>query len=162
MIWGCIWFQWGIWVSVCWEFSPLHLHQLPLLGAGIKLHGKRVTDDLRPFHDRMEECFKQLKIKVEKEYGTRELVRGLESRTLVHAWQKWAMLQCFLHCIFYHIDQWCRGAGNIHYGVPFPENGDLLWRHRFIINALNSFYIYQLRVQGVRYPSRRKAHHNLV
>uniref|UniRef100_A0A669D3I7 Dedicator of cytokinesis 2 n=1 Tax=Oreochromis niloticus TaxID=8128 RepID=A0A669D3I7_ORENI len=43
--------------------------QIPLLGGGISLHGKRVTDDLRPFHERMEECFKQLKKKVEKEYG---------------------------------------------------------------------------------------------
>ncbi|KAL6474053.1 hypothetical protein MHYP_G00176140 [Metynnis hypsauchen] len=47
--------------------------QIPLLGRGIVLHGKRVTDDLRPFHERMEECFKQLKKKVEKEYGVREL-----------------------------------------------------------------------------------------
>lgn len=47
--------------------------QIPLLGRGIAFHGKRVTDDLRPFHERMEECFKQLKKKVEKEYGVREL-----------------------------------------------------------------------------------------
>ncbi|KAM8848515.1 dedicator of cytokinesis 2 [Synchiropus picturatus] len=47
--------------------------QTPLLGAGILLHGKRVSEDLRPFHERMEECFKQLKKKVEKEYGVREL-----------------------------------------------------------------------------------------
>ncbi|KAM9795094.1 dedicator of cytokinesis 2 [Neosynchiropus ocellatus] len=47
--------------------------QIPLLGAGISLHGKRVSEDLRPFHERMEECFKQLKKKVEKEYGAREL-----------------------------------------------------------------------------------------
>ncbi|XP_034398619.1 dedicator of cytokinesis protein 2-like [Cyclopterus lumpus] len=47
--------------------------QIPLLGGGISLHGKRVMDDLRPFHERMEECFKQLKKKVEKEYGVREL-----------------------------------------------------------------------------------------
>ncbi|KAM7417649.1 hypothetical protein PAMA_017336 [Pampus argenteus] len=47
--------------------------QIPLLGGGIALHGKRVTDDLRPFHDRMEECFRQLRKKVEKEYGVREL-----------------------------------------------------------------------------------------
>uniref|UniRef100_A0A8D3DUC9 Dedicator of cytokinesis 2 n=1 Tax=Scophthalmus maximus TaxID=52904 RepID=A0A8D3DUC9_SCOMX len=47
--------------------------QIPLLGAGISLHGKRVSDDLRPFHERMEECFKQLRKKVEKEYGVREL-----------------------------------------------------------------------------------------
>ncbi|KAM4676967.1 dedicator of cytokinesis protein 2 [Discoglossus pictus] len=47
--------------------------QTPLLGAGIRIHEKRVTDDLRPFHDRMEECFKSLKIKVERQYGVREL-----------------------------------------------------------------------------------------
>ncbi|XP_076148096.1 dedicator of cytokinesis 2 [Alosa pseudoharengus] len=47
--------------------------QVPLLGRGISLHGKRVMEDLRPFHDRMEECFKQLKKKVEMEYGVREL-----------------------------------------------------------------------------------------
>lgn len=40
-----------------------------------------MTDDLRPFHERMEECFKQLKKKVEKEYGVRELVRsGVEKK----------------------------------------------------------------------------------
>uniref|UniRef100_A0A8C4UBD8 Dedicator of cytokinesis 2 n=1 Tax=Falco tinnunculus TaxID=100819 RepID=A0A8C4UBD8_FALTI len=48
--------------------------QIPFLGAGIKIHERRVSDNLRPFHDRMEECFKHLKVKVEKQYGTRELV----------------------------------------------------------------------------------------
>lgn len=33
-----------------------------------------MLDSLRPFHDRMEECFKNLKMKVEKEYGVREMV----------------------------------------------------------------------------------------
>uniref|UniRef100_A0A673VVE6 Dedicator of cytokinesis 2 n=1 Tax=Salmo trutta TaxID=8032 RepID=A0A673VVE6_SALTR len=47
--------------------------QIPLLGGGISLHGKRVTDDLRPFHERMEECFKHMRKKVEKEYGVRDL-----------------------------------------------------------------------------------------
>ncbi|KAG7255965.1 hypothetical protein CRUP_038484, partial [Coryphaenoides rupestris] len=47
--------------------------KIPLLGGGIVLHGKRVTEDLRPFHDRMEECFKQLRKKVETQYGVREL-----------------------------------------------------------------------------------------
>ncbi|XP_061643354.1 dedicator of cytokinesis protein 2-like isoform X5 [Phyllopteryx taeniolatus] len=54
--------------------------QIPLLGGGISLHGKRVSDALRPFHERMEECFKQLKKKVEKEYGVRELL-DLDDRT---------------------------------------------------------------------------------
>lgn len=35
-----------------------------------------MSENLRPFHDRMEECFKNLKVKVEKEYGVREMVRG--------------------------------------------------------------------------------------
>uniref|UniRef100_A0A663FCF4 Dedicator of cytokinesis 2 n=1 Tax=Aquila chrysaetos chrysaetos TaxID=223781 RepID=A0A663FCF4_AQUCH len=48
--------------------------QIPFLGAGIKIHERRVSDNLRPFHDRMEECFKHLKVKVEKQYGARELV----------------------------------------------------------------------------------------
>uniref|UniRef100_A0A663FDK3 Dedicator of cytokinesis 2 n=1 Tax=Aquila chrysaetos chrysaetos TaxID=223781 RepID=A0A663FDK3_AQUCH len=47
--------------------------QIPFLGAGIKIHERRVSDNLRPFHDRMEECFKHLKVKVEKQYGAREL-----------------------------------------------------------------------------------------
>lgn len=34
-----------------------------------------MSENLRPFHDRMEECFKSLKVKVEKEYGVREMVR---------------------------------------------------------------------------------------
>uniref|UniRef100_A0A8C2EVN3 Dedicator of cytokinesis 2 n=1 Tax=Cyprinus carpio TaxID=7962 RepID=A0A8C2EVN3_CYPCA len=57
--------------------------QIPLLGRGISLHGKRVTDDLRPFHERMEECFKQLKKKVEKEYGVRELGKGSAKCVLI-------------------------------------------------------------------------------
>lgn len=63
-------------VCVCvFLLTPWHFYfQIPLLGGGISLHGKRVTEDLRPFHERMEECFKQLKKKVEKEYGVRELV----------------------------------------------------------------------------------------
>uniref|UniRef100_A0A671UIJ6 Dedicator of cytokinesis 2 n=1 Tax=Sparus aurata TaxID=8175 RepID=A0A671UIJ6_SPAAU len=56
---------------------------LPHFYVDVLLTLFRVTDDLRPFHERMEECFKQLKKKVEKEYGVRELVRtgsGLKSK----------------------------------------------------------------------------------
>uniref|UniRef100_A0A8C5NLZ6 DOCKER domain-containing protein n=1 Tax=Junco hyemalis TaxID=40217 RepID=A0A8C5NLZ6_JUNHY len=54
--------------------------QIPFLGAGIKIHGRRVSDNLRPFHDRMEECFTHLKVKVEKQYGARELPEFDEKR----------------------------------------------------------------------------------
>ncbi|GAB5567149.1 dedicator of cytokinesis protein 2 [Prionailurus iriomotensis] len=55
------------------EFGCLPEKEIPFLGAGIKIHEKRVSENLRPFHDRMEECFKNLKLKVEKEYGVREM-----------------------------------------------------------------------------------------
>uniref|UniRef100_A0A8C8S3U4 Dedicator of cytokinesis 2 n=1 Tax=Pelusios castaneus TaxID=367368 RepID=A0A8C8S3U4_9SAUR len=55
------------------KLKDLIAWQIPFLGIGIKIHEKRVSDNLRPFHDRMEECFKHLKIKVEKQYGVREL-----------------------------------------------------------------------------------------
>ncbi|XP_077122133.1 dedicator of cytokinesis protein 2 [Ranitomeya variabilis] len=55
------------------KLKDLIAWQTPLLGAGIQIHEKRVTEDLRPFHDRMEECFRNLKMKVEKQYGMREL-----------------------------------------------------------------------------------------
>ncbi|KAF4789867.1 Dedicator of cytokinesis protein 2 [Turdus rufiventris] len=51
----------------------LSVDLIPFLGAGIKIHERRVSENLRPFHDRMEECFMHLKAKVEKQYGTREL-----------------------------------------------------------------------------------------
>uniref|UniRef100_A0A673VX50 Dedicator of cytokinesis 2 n=1 Tax=Salmo trutta TaxID=8032 RepID=A0A673VX50_SALTR len=67
--------------------------QIPLLGGGISLHGKRVTDDLRPFHERMEECFKHMRKKVEKEYGVRDLVREREGeKRRVRIWMRGSQL----------------------------------------------------------------------
>ncbi|XP_067884811.1 dedicator of cytokinesis protein 2-like isoform X2 [Heterodontus francisci] len=47
--------------------------QIPLLAEGIRVHGQKVTEALKPFHDRMEDCFAQLKVKVESQYGVRDL-----------------------------------------------------------------------------------------
>ncbi|XP_069043692.1 dedicator of cytokinesis protein 2-like isoform X2 [Lepisosteus oculatus] len=55
------------------QLQDLIAWQIPLLAEGIELHGQRVTEDLRPFHQRMEECFSQLRSKVEKQYGMRQL-----------------------------------------------------------------------------------------
>lgn len=49
--------------------------QIPYLAEGVRIHGEKVTEALRPFHDRLEACFKQLKEKVEKQYGVKSLVR---------------------------------------------------------------------------------------
>lgn len=58
------------------EPGQLHppLLQIPLLSEGIRIHGQKVTEDLRPFHERMEQCFVQLRAKVESQYGVREMV----------------------------------------------------------------------------------------
>lgn len=50
------------------------LHQIPHLAEGVRIHGEKVTEALRPFHDRLEACFRQLREKVEKQYGAKTLV----------------------------------------------------------------------------------------
>uniref|UniRef100_A0A8D0ARD5 Dedicator of cytokinesis 1 n=1 Tax=Sander lucioperca TaxID=283035 RepID=A0A8D0ARD5_SANLU len=47
--------------------------QIPHLSEGVRIHGEKVTEALRPFHDRLEACFKQLREKVEKQYGVKTL-----------------------------------------------------------------------------------------
>uniref|UniRef100_A0A8C4UYB4 Dedicator of cytokinesis protein 2 n=1 Tax=Falco tinnunculus TaxID=100819 RepID=A0A8C4UYB4_FALTI len=57
----------------------------PLLAEGIRIHGRKVTEDLRPFHERMEQCFVQLRAKVENQYGVREMVSAkVVSRVQLH------------------------------------------------------------------------------
>ncbi|NXW07367.1 DOCK2 protein, partial [Fregetta grallaria] len=56
------------------KLKDLIAWQTPLLAEGIRIHGRKVTDDLRPFHERMEQCFVQLRAKVESQYGVREMV----------------------------------------------------------------------------------------
>lgn len=50
--------------------------QIPFLAEGIRIHGEKITEALRPFHERMEACFRQLREKVEKQYGVRAMVSG--------------------------------------------------------------------------------------
>ncbi|KAM6132363.1 LOW QUALITY PROTEIN: dedicator of cytokinesis protein 2-like [Pterocles gutturalis] len=56
------------------KLKDLIAWQTPLLAEGIRIHGRKVTEDLRPFHERMEQCFEQLRTKVESQYGVREMV----------------------------------------------------------------------------------------
>ncbi|NWV68493.1 DOCK1 protein, partial [Malurus elegans] len=56
------------------KLKDLIAWQIPLLAEGIRIHGQKVTEDLRPFHERMEKCFEQLRAKVESQYGVREMV----------------------------------------------------------------------------------------
>uniref|UniRef100_A0A8C3XG54 Dedicator of cytokinesis 2 n=1 Tax=Cyanoderma ruficeps TaxID=181631 RepID=A0A8C3XG54_9PASS len=60
--------------------------QIPFLGAGIRIHERRVSDNLRPFHDRMEECFMHLKVKVEKQYGF--LTQILDLCCIIHLYDE--------------------------------------------------------------------------
>ncbi|XP_064916111.1 dedicator of cytokinesis protein 2-like isoform X3 [Columba livia] len=56
------------------KLKDLIAWQAPLLAEGIRIHRRKVTEDLRPFHERMEQCFTQLRAKVESQYGVREMV----------------------------------------------------------------------------------------
>uniref|UniRef100_A0A8C4M695 Dedicator of cytokinesis 1 n=1 Tax=Equus asinus asinus TaxID=83772 RepID=A0A8C4M695_EQUAS len=62
------------------KLKDLIAWQIPFLAEGIRIHGDKVTEALRPFHERMEACFKQLKEKVEKQYGVRTMVSGKHCR----------------------------------------------------------------------------------
>ncbi|KAM6951370.1 dedicator of cytokinesis protein 1 [Aplochiton taeniatus] len=64
--------------------------QIPYLADGVRIHGEKVTEALRPFHDRLEACFKQLREKVEKQYGVKTLPaaderRGSRPRSMVRS-----------------------------------------------------------------------------
>uniref|UniRef100_G3UNP9 Dedicator of cytokinesis 1 n=1 Tax=Loxodonta africana TaxID=9785 RepID=G3UNP9_LOXAF len=62
------------------KLKDLIAWQIPFLAEGIRIHGEKVTEALRPFHERMEACFKQLKEKVEKQYGVRTMPSSLDDR----------------------------------------------------------------------------------
>uniref|UniRef100_K7FID4 Dedicator of cytokinesis 5 n=1 Tax=Pelodiscus sinensis TaxID=13735 RepID=K7FID4_PELSI len=54
--------------------------QMPLLAEGIRIHGAKLTEQLKPLHDRLTTCFKELKMKVEKLYGVITLPPSLTER----------------------------------------------------------------------------------
>uniref|UniRef100_A0A4X2JQG6 Dedicator of cytokinesis 5 n=1 Tax=Vombatus ursinus TaxID=29139 RepID=A0A4X2JQG6_VOMUR len=54
--------------------------QMPLLGEGIRIHGEKLTEQLRPLHDRLTTCFRELREKVEKLYGVITLPPTLTER----------------------------------------------------------------------------------
>ncbi|XP_035022026.1 dedicator of cytokinesis protein 5 isoform X1 [Hippoglossus stenolepis] len=43
--------------------------QIPLLADGIRIHGEKTAEQLKPLHNRMVTCFQDLREKVEKHYG---------------------------------------------------------------------------------------------
>ncbi|KAM7021291.1 dedicator of cytokinesis protein 2-like [Passerculus sandwichensis] len=63
------------------KLKDLIAWQIPLLAEGIRMHGQKVPEDLRPFHERMEQCFEQLRAKVEAQYGVREMMFFEERRS---------------------------------------------------------------------------------
>uniref|UniRef100_A0A8D0SP95 Dedicator of cytokinesis 5 n=1 Tax=Sus scrofa TaxID=9823 RepID=A0A8D0SP95_PIG len=54
--------------------------QMPLLTEGIRIHGEKLTEQLKPLHDRLSSCFRELKEKVEKLYGVITLPPNLTER----------------------------------------------------------------------------------
>uniref|UniRef100_A0A8B9J2V9 Dedicator of cytokinesis 1 n=1 Tax=Amazona collaria TaxID=241587 RepID=A0A8B9J2V9_9PSIT len=68
------------------KLKDLIAWQIPFLAEGIRIHGEKVTEALRPFHERMEACFRQLKDKVEKQYGVRAVVSYLLTLCFLDMW----------------------------------------------------------------------------
>ncbi|KAJ8264468.1 hypothetical protein GJAV_G00149520 [Gymnothorax javanicus] len=62
------------------KLKDLIAWQIPYLAEGVRIHGEKVTEALRPFHERLDACFKQLREKVEKQYGAKTLPRADEQR----------------------------------------------------------------------------------
>ncbi|XP_036306330.1 dedicator of cytokinesis protein 5 isoform X2 [Pipistrellus kuhlii] len=54
--------------------------QMPLLTEGIRIHGEKLTEQLKPLHNRLSSCFRELKEKVEKLYGVITLPPNLTER----------------------------------------------------------------------------------
>ncbi|KAK2093851.1 Dedicator of cytokinesis protein 5 [Saguinus oedipus] len=54
--------------------------QMPLLTEGIRIHGEKLTEQLKPLHERLSSCFRELKEKVEKRYGVITLPPNLTER----------------------------------------------------------------------------------
>ncbi|XP_052047074.1 dedicator of cytokinesis protein 5 isoform X2 [Apodemus sylvaticus] len=54
--------------------------QIPLLTEGIRIHGEKLTEQLKPLHDRLSVCFRELKEKVEKLYGVITLPPSMTER----------------------------------------------------------------------------------
>uniref|UniRef100_A0A8I6ARJ2 Dedicator of cytokinesis 5 n=1 Tax=Rattus norvegicus TaxID=10116 RepID=A0A8I6ARJ2_RAT len=54
--------------------------QIPLLAEGIRIHGEKLTEQLKPLHDRLSSCFRELKEKVEKLYGVITLPPSMTER----------------------------------------------------------------------------------
>uniref|UniRef100_A0A672TZU8 Dedicator of cytokinesis 1 n=1 Tax=Strigops habroptila TaxID=2489341 RepID=A0A672TZU8_STRHB len=79
------------------KLKDLIAWQIPFLAEGIRIHGEKVTEALRPFHERMEACFRQLKDKVEKQYGVRAVVSYLLTLCFLDIWNsfKFKAVVCF-------------------------------------------------------------------
>ncbi|KAM8886809.1 dedicator of cytokinesis protein 5 isoform 2-T2 [Spinachia spinachia] len=54
--------------------------QVPLLADGIRIHGEKTTEQLKPLHNRLVTCFGDLREKVEKHYGVITLPSSLTER----------------------------------------------------------------------------------
>ncbi|XP_074240179.1 dedicator of cytokinesis protein 5 isoform X1 [Saimiri boliviensis] len=54
--------------------------QMPLLTEGIRIHGEKLTEQLKPLHERLSSCFRELKEKVERRYGVITLPPNLTER----------------------------------------------------------------------------------
>uniref|UniRef100_A0A672PID5 Dedicator of cytokinesis protein 5-like n=1 Tax=Sinocyclocheilus grahami TaxID=75366 RepID=A0A672PID5_SINGR len=72
--------------------------QIPLLDEGIRIHGEKSTEQLKPLHNRLVTCFQDLRAKVEKLYGVITLV-SLTDSTLIEGSVRARQRGCSFHLI---------------------------------------------------------------
>ncbi|KAF8795296.1 Dedicator of cytokinesis protein 1 like protein [Argiope bruennichi] len=54
--------------------------QVPLLEAGITIHKQKAPENLKPFHQHMEEAFLKLRTNIEEKYGKKDMPAELQER----------------------------------------------------------------------------------
>ncbi|KAH0557836.1 dedicator of cytokinesis protein 2 isoform X1 [Cotesia glomerata] len=63
------------------KLSNLIAEQIPLLAIGVQLHRARAPQELNPFHQRLEQCFSNMRAQVEAKYGKRTCDLQIETLT---------------------------------------------------------------------------------
>ncbi|KAG8038457.1 hypothetical protein G9C98_006153 [Cotesia typhae] len=64
------------------KLSNLIAEQIPLLAIGVQLHRARAPPELNPFHQRLEQCFSNMRAQVEAKYGKRTCDLQIETLTV--------------------------------------------------------------------------------
>uniref|UniRef100_A0A8B9TVL0 Dedicator of cytokinesis 1 n=1 Tax=Anas platyrhynchos TaxID=8839 RepID=A0A8B9TVL0_ANAPL len=125
------------------KLKDLIAWQIPFLAEGIRIHGEKVTEALRPFHERMEACFRQLKEKVEKQYGVRAVVSCLLTSCFKQMWnfcETQAILFFSILILYFNLLAWEQFLNSLFLENPdnFLDSSRKFFSIRFFRNCSKS------------------------